>query len=120
MIRARCNARLTAGWLSSSRDAAAVMLFSSAIAANVIRRFKSICRSFSRRMAAMTILHEPHVVKESSFDCVRKKSAQGEFHAAGKRFAAQAGDCAGRFVGNWFAGRQAGGVAGSERGYRFQ
>ena len=29
-VRARCNARLTADWLSSSRDAAAVMLFSSA------------------------------------------------------------------------------------------
>ena len=63
---ARCNARLTAGWLSSSRDAAAVMLFSSAIAANVIRRFKSTCRSFSKRMTAMTIMHEPHVNAWSS------------------------------------------------------
>ncbi len=42
------------------------MLFSSAIAANVIRRFKSTCRSFSKRMTAMTIMHEPHVVGESS------------------------------------------------------
>jgi hypothetical protein len=40
----------------------AVMLLSSAIAANVIRRFKSTCRSFSKRMTAMTIMHEPHVV----------------------------------------------------------
>jgi hypothetical protein len=40
----------------------AVMLFSSAIAANVIRRLKSTCRSFSKRMTAMTIMHEPHVV----------------------------------------------------------
>lgn len=40
----------------------AVMLFSSAIAANVIRRFKSTCRSFSKRMTDMTIMHEPHVV----------------------------------------------------------
>jgi len=44
----------------------AVMLFSSAIAANVIRRFKSTCRSFSRRMAVMTIMHEPHVLVWSS------------------------------------------------------
>jgi uroporphyrinogen-III synthase len=66
MARARCNARLTAGWLSSSRDAAAVTLFSSAMAANVIRRFKSTCRSFSKRMAVMTIMHEPHVVVWSS------------------------------------------------------
>src|SRR5258705_11717553 len=66
MARARCNARLTAGWLSSSRDAAAVMLFSSAIAANVIRRFKSTCRSFSKRMTPMTIMHEPHAAGESS------------------------------------------------------
>ena len=40
----------------------AVMLFSSAIAANVIRRFKSTCCSFSKRMADMIIMHEPHVV----------------------------------------------------------
>ena len=53
MVRARCNARLTPGWLSSSRDAAAVMLFSSD-AANVIRRFKSTCRSFSKHMMTMT------------------------------------------------------------------
>src|ERR1700730_5098480 len=66
MIRARCNARLTAGWLKSSRLAAAVMLFSSAIAANVIRRFKSTCRNFSKRMTAMTIMHEPHEVGDSS------------------------------------------------------
>jgi len=39
--RVRCSARLTAGRLSNSRDAAAGMLFSSAIAANLIRRFKS-------------------------------------------------------------------------------
>jgi hypothetical protein len=39
----------------------AVMLFSSAIAANVIRRFKSTCRRFSKRMTAMTIMHELHV-----------------------------------------------------------
>jgi hypothetical protein len=36
------------------------------MAANVIRRFKSTCRSFSKRMAAMTIMHEPHVVVWSS------------------------------------------------------
>ncbi|HMJ20283.1 MAG TPA: SDR family NAD(P)-dependent oxidoreductase, partial [Terriglobales bacterium] len=42
------------------------MLFSSAIAANAIRRFKSTCRSFSKRMATMTIMHEPHLVEESS------------------------------------------------------
>src|SRR6516165_12592361 len=36
------------------------MLFSSAITAKVIRRFKSIWRSFSRRMAPITIMHEPH------------------------------------------------------------
>jgi len=46
--------------LSSSRDAAAVMLFSSAIAAKVITRFKSTCRSFSKRMAVMTIMHDSH------------------------------------------------------------
>jgi hypothetical protein len=40
----------------------AVMLFSSAIAASVIRRFKSTCRSFSKRMTTMTIMHGPHVV----------------------------------------------------------
>jgi hypothetical protein len=50
--------RLTAGWLSSSRDAAAVTLLSSALAANVIRRFNSTCRSFSKRMAAITIMHD--------------------------------------------------------------
>src|ERR1700675_2282021 len=61
MTRPRCNARLTAGWLSKSRDAAAVTLFSSAIAANVIRRFKSTWRSFSRRMWIMIIMHEPNV-----------------------------------------------------------
>jgi hypothetical protein len=62
------------------------MLFSSAIAANVIRRFKSTCRSFSKRMTAMTIMHEPHVVG-NHLDCVSQKSAQGEFNATGKRFA---------------------------------
>jgi hypothetical protein len=41
-------------------------LFSSAIAANVIRRFKFTCRRFSKRMAAMTIMHEPHVAGEPS------------------------------------------------------
>ena len=60
IARARCSARLTAGWLSNSRDAAAVTLFSSAIAANVIRRFKSTWRSFSKRMAIMIIMHDPH------------------------------------------------------------
>src|SRR6202041_3335549 len=69
IARARCNARLTASWLSSSRDAAAVMLFSSAIAANVIRRFKSTCRSFSKRMADMIIMHEPHVVGNHLWLC---------------------------------------------------
>ena len=59
-------AQVTAGWVSSRRDAAAVMLFSSAIAANVIRRFKSTCRSLSRRMAAMIIMHETNVVVRSS------------------------------------------------------
>ena len=43
-----------------SREAAAVMLFSSAITAKVMRRFRSTCRSFSRRMAAMNIMHESH------------------------------------------------------------
>jgi hypothetical protein len=42
------------------------MLAASAIAANVIRRFKSTRRSFSKRMTAMTIMHEPHVAGESS------------------------------------------------------
>jgi len=54
------------GWLSSSRDAAAVMLFSSAIAAKVITRFKSTCRSFSKRMAVMTIMHDSHEYVRSS------------------------------------------------------
>src|SRR5215831_7851320 len=36
------------------------MLFSSAITAKVIRRFKSTWRSFSRRMATITIMHESH------------------------------------------------------------
>ena len=46
------------------------MLFSSAIAANVIRRFKPTCRSFSKRMTAMTIMHEPHVVG-NQLDCCK-------------------------------------------------
>src|SRR6266481_2707950 len=67
IARARCNALLTAGWLSSRRDAAAVMVFSCAIAANVIRRFKSTWRSFSKRMAIITIMHDSHKRVRSSF-----------------------------------------------------
>ena len=59
------------------------MLFSSAIAANVIRRFKSTCRSFSKRMTAMTIMHEPHVVG-NHLDCVSQKSAQGRIQCNGE------------------------------------
>src|ERR1700758_2342011 len=42
------------------------MLFSSAIAANVIKRFRSTWRSFSRRMAIMNIMHEPHAIVSPS------------------------------------------------------
>src|SRR5580700_9437029 len=72
--RARCSARLTAGWLSNSREAAAVTLFSSAIAAKVIRRFKSTWRSFSRRMDIMIIMHEPHARSAASLT-VRERNA---------------------------------------------
>src|SRR5258708_7513776 len=43
------------------------MLFSCAIAANVIRRFKSTWRSFSKRTAIMTIMHDSHKRVRSSF-----------------------------------------------------
>src|SRR5258708_20085092 len=43
------------------------MLFSCAIAANVIRRFKSTWRSFSKRMAIITIMHDSHKRVRSSF-----------------------------------------------------
>src|ERR1700688_4425395 len=80
MARARCNARLTAGWLSNSRDAAAVTLFSSAIAANVIRRFKSTWRSFSRRMVVMFIMHEAHFTTHAS---LKVQVEQGEYMRQG-------------------------------------
>src|SRR6267378_2209814 len=102
MARARCNARLTAGWLSSSRDAAAVTLFSSAMAANVIRRFKSTCRS-------LVIC-----------GCVSQKNAQGEFNATGKRFATEAGGRGGWVVGDWFGSGSTGGLARSQGRYRLQ
>jgi hypothetical protein len=60
MARARCNALLTAGWLSSSRADALMTLFSSAITAKIVKRFKSTCRSFSKRIQPMSIMHEPY------------------------------------------------------------
>src|SRR5262249_22464470 len=81
MARARCNALLTAGWLSSIRDAAAVMLFSSAIAAKVIRRFKSTWRNFSRRMATITIMHESHALVLHLTGC-KSTSHDEKEHAA--------------------------------------
>jgi hypothetical protein len=47
--------------------------FSSAIAANVMRRFKSTWRSFSIRMAILTIMHGPHAIVPSSSRCVRQR-----------------------------------------------
>src|SRR6266404_2916974 len=120
IARARCSARLTAGWLSSSREAAAVTLFSSAIAANVINRFKSTCRSFSRRMAAMNIMHEPYTMGSSSLISVSQSCEEGEIHGTRKRIAKQAGSYPGWFLGNWARGRGAGGNTGSQGHYRLQ
>src|SRR5215472_13057491 len=45
------------------------MLFSSAIAAKVISRFKSTCRNFSRRMDIITIMHASHAVVFHPIEC---------------------------------------------------
>ena len=92
---------LTAGWLSNSRDAAAVTLFSFAIAANVIKRFRSIWRNFSRRMAIINIMHEPHAIVVPSLS-VYVISRRGDFKLSSQ------------IVGDWTGGGGASVIAMSQ------
>src|ERR1700761_8406102 len=120
MARARCRARLTAGWLSNRREAAAVTLFSSAIAANVIRRFRSTWRSFSKRMDIMIIMHEPHTEFASSVTLQAETGTQKGKFSATNRFTEQASGYPGWFIGDWVSGCRAGGVTGRRDRHRLK
>src|SRR5580698_320228 len=95
MERARWRARLTAGWLSNSRADALVALFSSAITAKMIKRFKSTCRSFSRRIWSMTIMHVPYAherrllewgqAMEKEKEMTQKQQIENHGELSGKR-----------------------------------
>jgi hypothetical protein len=53
---------VTPNLFDPTRDKSHFRISGPDMAANVIRRFKSTCRSFSKRMATITIMHEPHVL----------------------------------------------------------
>src|SRR5580692_4116151 len=57
----RCNARLTAGWLSSNRLAARETFRSSASTEKTTRRFKSAWRSCVIRIHDISIMHWTYV-----------------------------------------------------------
>src|SRR6266849_1044716 len=89
MSRKRCNARLTAGWLSNRRAAARVTLRSSARTVKTINRLRSAWRKCVVRITYINIMHWNYLLASCILLLVgrgtRKKATwtQGERHEKG-------------------------------------